>query len=100
MSRGFPIAVPVILLLILASTCVFTVSENELAIRTQFREIVQADYEPGLHFKTPIDSVLTPAGSRRLMARMRRPSCPGLVPRPPGSGWVQRSCRFPRGARR
>ena len=58
MSRGFPIAVPVILLLILASTCVFTVSENELAIRTQFREIVQADYEPGLHFKTPIDSVL------------------------------------------
>ena len=58
MSRGFPFAVPVVLLLILASTCVFTVGENELAIRTQFREIVDADIEPGMHFKTPIDSVL------------------------------------------
>jgi len=58
MARGFPVAVPVVLLLILVSTCVFTVSENELAIRTQFREIVQANYAPGLHFKTPIDSVL------------------------------------------
>ena len=58
MSRGFPVLVPIVLLLILASTCVFTVSENELAIRTQFREIVQSGYSPGLHFKTPIDSVL------------------------------------------
>ncbi|MCP5472733.1 MAG: protease modulator HflC [Sinobacteraceae bacterium] len=58
MSRGFPVLVPIVLLLILASTCVFTVSENEHAIRTQFREIVQSGYSPGLHFKTPIDSVL------------------------------------------
>ena len=58
MPRGFPIAVPLVLLLILASTCVFTVNENELAIRTQFREIISSQYEPGLHFKTPIDTVI------------------------------------------
>ena len=58
MPRGFPIAVPLVLLLILASTCVFTVTENELAIRTQFREIISSQYEPGLHFKTPIDTVI------------------------------------------
>jgi modulator of FtsH protease HflC len=58
MPRGIPIVVPLVLLLILASTCVFTVSENELAIRTQFKEIISSQYEPGLHFKTPIDTVL------------------------------------------
>ena len=39
------------------SFCVFTVSENEVAIRTQFREIVGTGYGPGLHFKWPIDTV-------------------------------------------
>ncbi len=39
------------------SFCVFTVSENEVAIRTQFREIVATDYGPGLHLKWPIDTV-------------------------------------------
>ena len=39
------------------SFCVFTVSENEVAIRTQFREIIQTGYEPGFHFKWPIDTV-------------------------------------------
>ena len=39
------------------SFCVFTVSENEVAIRTQFREIVATGYGPGLHFKWPIDTV-------------------------------------------
>ena len=39
------------------SFCVFTVSENEVAIRTQFLEIIQAGYEPGFHFKWPIDTV-------------------------------------------
>lgn len=39
------------------SFCVFTVSENEVAIRTQFREIVATGYGPGLHFKWPIDTI-------------------------------------------
>lgn len=32
---------------------VFTVGERELAIKFRFSEIVDADYEPGLHFKFP-----------------------------------------------
>jgi len=39
------------------STCVFTVSENELAIRSRFQEIIASGYEPGIHFKLPIDTV-------------------------------------------
>ncbi|HZF17627.1 MAG TPA: protease modulator HflC [Steroidobacteraceae bacterium] len=37
----------------------FTVSETQLAIKLTFKEIVRADYQPGLHFMTPfwIDSV-------------------------------------------
>jgi len=33
---------------------VFYVDERELAIKLRFGEIVDADYEPGLHFKIPI----------------------------------------------
>ena len=58
MPRGFPWVAPIVALLFLASTCVFTVAESELAIRTQFREIVGTGYGPGLHFKTPIDTVI------------------------------------------
>lgn len=32
---------------------VFTVGERELAIKFRFSEIVDADYEPGIHFKLP-----------------------------------------------
>ena len=41
----------------IASTCVFTVAENELAVRSRFQEIIQSNYTPGLHFKLPIDTV-------------------------------------------
>lgn len=58
MPRGFPILAGVVALLLLASSCIFTVSETERAIRTQFREVVGPTYGPGLHFKTPIDSVV------------------------------------------
>lgn len=58
MQRGTPIVLLVVGLVILASTCVFTVAESQVAIRTQFREIVGEAYGPGLHFKTPIDSVV------------------------------------------
>lgn len=37
----------------LASAAVFTVKETELAIKFRLREIVAADFEPGLHFKIP-----------------------------------------------
>jgi membrane protease subunit HflC len=34
-------------------TSVFTVDEREKAILFQFGEIIEADYEPGIHFKVP-----------------------------------------------
>jgi membrane protease subunit HflC len=40
-------------ILILARMSVFTVDEREYAVKFQFREIVRADYMPGLHFKLP-----------------------------------------------
>ena len=35
------------------SMSLFTVDEREYALKLRFGEIVRADYEPGLHFKTP-----------------------------------------------
>lgn len=43
----------VVLVAIVVRMSVFTVDEREHAIKFQFREIVRADYEPGLHFKLP-----------------------------------------------
>ena len=39
---------------IIIAFSVFTVHETQTAIRFQFGEIVQSDYEPGIHFKFPI----------------------------------------------
>jgi membrane protease subunit HflC len=39
---------------VIVGMSVFIVDEREHAIKFQFREIVRADYEPGLHFKWPI----------------------------------------------
>ena len=39
--------------LLIILTCLFTVRENETAIRFRFGEIVQDDYTPGLKFKLP-----------------------------------------------
>ena len=40
-------------LLMLVSTCVFTVSETERAIKFRLGEIIKDDFEPGIHFKAP-----------------------------------------------
>lgn len=58
MQRGTPILFLILGALLLASTCIFTVGESQVAIRTQFKEIVGEPYGPGLHFKAPIDSVV------------------------------------------
>jgi membrane protease subunit HflC len=42
---------------VLISLCTFTVSENELVIRSRFQEIIASGYEPGLHLKWPIDTI-------------------------------------------
>ncbi len=57
-SRNVPILIGVAILVLLAVTSLFTVSETELALRTQFGAIVGAGYAPGLHWKLPWDQVV------------------------------------------
>lgn len=42
------------LLLIVLGMSAFTVNQRELAIKLQVGQVVQAGYEPGLHFKIPV----------------------------------------------
>jgi len=65
--RAFPIIIIVGLLLLLAATSLFTVSERESAIRTEFGAIVGTHYEPGLHPKWPWDVVVK--FDRRIMSQ-------------------------------
>jgi len=54
MSRGaFQVLIGVLVVAWLVSASLFTVKETELAIKFRLREIVAADFEPGLHFKIP-----------------------------------------------
>lgn len=46
------------LLLLLASSMVFTVDERERAIKLFLGEITESEYEPGLHFKIPVLSTV------------------------------------------
>jgi len=45
--------IAVVLVAILIRLSVFTVDQREYAVKFQFREIVVADLQPGLHFKMP-----------------------------------------------
>lgn len=56
-SRAFPILALVVILAIVAFTSLFTVSETQHAIRTQFGAIVGTGYQPGLHVKWPWDEI-------------------------------------------
>jgi modulator of FtsH protease HflC len=56
-SRLFPLVVAVVVVLGLATLSMFTVSETELAIRTEFGAIVGTYRHAGLHFKLPWDMV-------------------------------------------
>ncbi len=58
-NRAFPIMIAVGLLLLVTATSLFTVSEAQLAIRTEFGAIVGTHYAPGLHAKWPWDQVVT-----------------------------------------
>src|SRR5579872_4798340 len=54
-------AVPIIVLavvLIVAATSLFTITEAQVALRTEFGAIVGLDYSPGLHWKWPWDQVV------------------------------------------
>jgi modulator of FtsH protease HflC len=58
-ARLAPILIAAGFLLLVCSMALFTVSETQLAIRTEFGRIVGAGYAPGLHAKWPwpIDTV-------------------------------------------
>ncbi|HEY7378755.1 MAG TPA: protease modulator HflC [Steroidobacteraceae bacterium] len=57
-ARVFPILVAVIVTLLVISSSFFTVGQTELAIRSRFGAILQADYKPGLHVRVPfVDTV-------------------------------------------
>jgi len=57
-TRIFPILVGVIVALLVVSSSFFTVGQTELAIRSRFGAILEADYKPGLHARVPfVDTV-------------------------------------------
>lgn len=51
LANSLKVIVPVAAFLLWSS--VFTVDERQEAIKFQFGEIIEADYEPGIHFKIP-----------------------------------------------
>lgn len=57
-GRILPLVVGAALAVLAALTSLFTVSETEYAIRTQFGAIENASYGPGLHWKWPWDQVV------------------------------------------
>ncbi|HXR92889.1 MAG TPA: protease modulator HflC [Steroidobacteraceae bacterium] len=57
-SRAFVPIIVVCVAVLLAAMSMFTVSESQLAIRTEFSAIVGSDYAPGLHYKWPWDQVM------------------------------------------
>jgi len=57
-SRSVPLVIGIAIVVLIALTSLFTVSETELALRTQFGAIVGSDYAPGLHWKLPWDQVV------------------------------------------
>jgi modulator of FtsH protease HflC len=57
-TRAFPVIIALGVLLFITATSLFTVTESEVAIRTEFGAIVGIDYSPGLHGKWPWDQVV------------------------------------------
>lgn len=57
-NRALPVVLGVLAAILLVTMSMFTVTETQLAIRTQFGEIVGTDYKPGLHLRLPIDRVV------------------------------------------
>ena len=53
-NSRFSIVVIVGFVFVLIGLSAFTVGERELAIKLQVGKVVQANYEPGIHFKIPV----------------------------------------------
>jgi membrane protease subunit HflC len=57
-ARGFPLLILMAVVILVAITSMFSVAEQQLAIRTQFGAIIGEGYVPGLHYKWPWDQVV------------------------------------------
>lgn len=57
-NRIVPIVIAAAILVLAALTSLFTVNEQDIALRTQFGAIVGGAYAPGLHWKLPWDQVV------------------------------------------
>ena len=53
-NKGFYLIAIAAAAAFLVSSAVFTVTETEHALKFRFGEIVRSDYDPGLHFMTPL----------------------------------------------
>ena len=69
--KGIGSVIALLVVALVASMSLFTVTETELALRFRFGEIIQADHQPGLNFKWPIDNVIK--FEKRLMTVDKRP---------------------------
>ncbi|MFC3195024.1 protease modulator HflC [Marinicella sediminis] len=54
MNKFATLFIGLLVLALIASLFLFTIDEKQTAVKLRFGEVVQAGYEPGLHFKTPI----------------------------------------------
>ena len=54
MNKLIAVLFALLVLAVLSSFFLFTIDEKETAVKLRFGEVVQAGYEPGLHFKLPI----------------------------------------------
>ena len=62
----FPAVVIIGLVLVVVGLSAFTVNERQLAIKLRVGEVVEASYEPGLHFKIPVIETVRKFPSRIL----------------------------------
>ena len=74
MSSGrFAFFVVTGLLIVVAGLSLFTVDERELAIKLRVGEVVEAGYEPGLHWKIPVFETVQTFPRRILTISSPRP---------------------------
>ena len=52
------LGIAAVLLLVVATTSVFTVDEREIAVKFRLGKIIATDFAPGVYFKLPIDTVV------------------------------------------
>ncbi|MGJ8662808.1 MAG: protease modulator HflC [Marinicella sp.] len=64
MNKLIALIFGLLVIAILSSFFLFTIDEKETAVKLRFGEVVQAGYEPGLHFKMPVVNNIVKFDSR------------------------------------